>query len=190
MSQFIVTGPCYVQVGMGADNQTLVHLGWSESGFEIEINGYMDDVMCDVGGSKVGTDVIFQGEDAIISGDLNFYNEDTLTALESRLYTNKTNGAGAIGTGMIGGLMIGQGNAYRLLVYCPYNSLAGMTDQVACWNFPTAWLTDTHRISTGTKVKKHRINFRAIPSWTISSGGGLVSSVLYNSTSAGMAPAV
>jgi hypothetical protein len=180
-AQFWVPGPSYVQVGTGASG-ALAHLGWSESGISVEFNSEFEDVMCDLGGQKIGTDQIYHGQDATITADIVRYDEAVMNALLARIQGGTT---GAVGAGQIGSLMIGQALTQRLLIVCPYSTQTSYTGMTAAYNFLNTYLVGVSKVELGSKVKKYRAVWRAVPSWTVS--GGLGSTVLFNNLTTGQA---
>lgn len=176
---FRVTGPTQIFVATGASN-ALQFLGWSESGVEIELNGEFEDVICDIGGPRLPTDVQWMGIDAHITADIVKYDEAVLTALLARSYLNTS--TGSLGQYDMGTLMVSQAATQRLLLNCPYSTK--FSDMVAAYNFVATYLEGATRISTGTKVKKARCVWRAIPSFAQTGG----TATLWNASTTGLVP--
>lgn len=179
----MVAGPTSISVGTGAAG-ALAFLGFSEGGVTIEFNAEFEDVLCDIGGSKLPTDVQYQGMDAVIRAEVSNYDETVMTSLLARVFDGSS---GGVPSGMIGALMNTQNEAQRLLLQCPYSSLTAYSSMVAAYNFPSTYLLGSASVELGTKVKKWRLIWRAIPVWTVS--GGLSSATLWNESVTG-APSI
>jgi hypothetical protein len=173
---FRVTGPVQIFVGTGADG-ALQFLGWSETGVRVTLNGEFEDVLCDIGGPKIGTDVIYQGIDAHITCDVIKYDEAVLTALQARVFSGTS---GGIAANTIGALMVSQSQGQRLLLNCPYSTI--YNDMIAAYNFLATYLEGPVDVETGTKVKKARCVWRAIPVWAATGG----TATLWNTSTTGM----
>jgi hypothetical protein len=86
---------------------------------------------------------------------------------------------GSTETNGMGSLMIAQGYAFPLLLYCPYSTQTFQSATITPgYLFGASWLHDDFEVELGVRVKRPRLIFRAIPLWTPTS----LSSVLYTTT--------
>lgn len=177
--QFFVSGPTSISVGTGVAG-ALEFLGFSEGGISVEFNAEFDDVLCDIGGGKLPTDVIFQGMDAFIRAEVSNYDETVMTSLLARVFSG---GSGSIPAGTMGSLMNAQSQSQRLLLMSPYSSLTAFSTMIPAYNFLSTYLVGSASVELGTKVKKWRLVWRAIPIWTVSAG--LSSGTLWNESVTG-----
>lgn len=180
MSQIFVAGPAEIHCGVGS-NGSLAFLGWSETGVRISDSPEWDDVPADISGSRVPADVQYMSSQAFVSLDLKVWNMNVYNAIAARYLPQSGLTRGLMPFGSIGALMLGQGSAYRLLVYPPYSQEAAMAP-IRPYNFFSAWLAgpdDVHPF--GTKAMKIRCIFRSIPRYDVVTG----SFSLYNDNSAG-----
>jgi len=184
VAQIYVAGPCEIHCGVGA-NGALAFLGWSESGVRISLNPEWDDVPADLAGSRMPADVQFMGETAMISADLKIWNNVVYASCASR--GNPFSGTrGQIPFGQIGGLMITEKAAYRILVYNSYTTKTSQ-NSFNSWNFFAGWLAGPDVIDPlGTKAAKIRVVFRAIPIYDSLTGNW----ALYDGSSAGKPAAI
>lgn len=179
-TQLYTPGPTYLQLGTGAAG-ALEHLGWSERGVRITLDGAFEDVMTDVSGTRIPFDVLAMAEQAFITVDLNLYDEAILNkALGAR--TGNAALPGTMGPTTVGSLIRLEAFMYRILVYNPYETKAAMAAMNDAYNFPTGYLDAAVEIELSSRVKVQRCIFRAIPGWNQVSGGG----VLYNFSKIGL----
>jgi hypothetical protein len=184
VAQIYVAGPCEIHVGVGTAG-SLVFLGWSEAGVRISIQPGWDDVPSDLAGSRVPHDVQAMGEQAFISYDLKVWNESVYAQCAAR-WNPFTGPRGVQPVGAVGGLMVTEGAAYRLLVYSPYAALKPSQAAQSHYNFFRSWVAGPDDIApVGTRAKKIRIVHRAIGSYDPLTGGW----PLYDGSAAGK-PAV
>ena len=159
MSNIFVPGAAEIHVGTLA-NGALQFLGWSEAGVKISIQPFWEDVKTDLGGPMRATDVQRMGEQAIISLDLKIINFAAwLSIADGGL-------GGQTAAGDTGALMLGEGNAYRLLVFRPKSQTARnkRLGMIPCYNFFTAWMVGPDDIDNSMRAMKQRCVFRAIDS--------------------------
>lgn len=169
-TQLFTPGPTFIQIGTGAVG-ALEHLGWSERGIRVTLDGAFEDVITDVSGTRIPFDVQAMGEQGFITADLNLYDEAILTkALNLRTGTV----AGTMGPTTVGSLLRLEGGMFRLLCYCPYEVKAAMANMRPAFNFIKAYLDAAVEIELSSRVKVNRCIFRAIPDWSQVLGGGIL----------------
>lgn len=157
-----MNGPAELYVGTGSGG-ALEFLGWSEAGMRFNFDAEFEDVMSDISGTRIPFDVQFMGIQAFMSGDLTVYNEPIFNKLLVRVPGGSV---GTIGAGHIGHLLNLEGGGVRTLINAPYAAKAAFTATMQkAWNFPRAHLISPTEIDVGTRVKKIRFIFRAIPTW-------------------------
>lgn len=161
MSQLYVPGPVQIFVGTGAGG-AYQFLGYSEQETGTRFDSAWEDVYSDATGPMIPLDTQYFGEQAYISSTLTKYNEAILQQLTPRV-PGLT--AGAMANGEVGTLMLTEGYAVKLFLYCPYSqksvfSLGGM---VAGYVFAASWLADSFEVPLSVRVKKPRIVMRCIP---------------------------
>lgn len=168
-TSLVVGGPSQWYVGIQGTlaSPTYVFLGWCESDSRVSPSGEFETVLGDYGGTRVGVDWQFMGEEAFISGDLVRTNEEVLAACTARV-RGGTSGQGGVVAGSnysLGGLMITQGLALSLCIVCPYASLGAFAavSAPACYTFPAAWLEGSYDASLSTRRKIWRMNWHAVP---------------------------
>lgn len=177
-TQLLTPGPTYLQVGTGAAG-VLEHLGWTERGIRGTFDGGFEDVMTDVSGTRVPFDILYQGEQAFITADLNLYDELILNKVNPRRLGDTE---GVVATTAVGSLLRLEGFMFRLLIFCPYSAKAAFANMRPAYNFLKAHLDAAREIELSSRVKIVRCIFRAIPDWSQTSGGG----ILYNFSTTGI----
>lgn len=172
-----VSGPTELHAGVGSGGG-LRFLGWALGGVRVSFRPHWADVHLDLAG-QMPFDCQFMGEEAFVSAELTAWDEAVLAACQTR--ANPVAGTpGVMPAGSMGGLMVTEGAAYRLLAYAPYaagNALGKLTQagQVPGYNFLRSWLAGPDEIAPlGIRPKQVRIFFRALPvyspldgSWTL-----------------------
>ena len=172
MSQLYVPGPIQIFVGTGASG-AYQFLGWSEQETGTRFDSAWEDVFADVSGPMVPLDVQYFGEQGYVSSTLTRYNEAVLQLLTPRV-PGLT--AGQMQNGQVGTLMITEGYAIKLFLYCPYISktVFAAGSMVGGYVFGAAWLADTFEVPLSVRVKKPRIVMRAVPVWNAPAGTALL----------------
>lgn len=174
-----VAGPTEIHVGVGSSG-ALRFLGWALGGVRVSLRPHFADVHLDLSG-QMPFDAQFMGEEAFVSAELTAWDEAVLTACQTRTGPS-TGTAGVMPAGSMGGLMVAEGAAYRLLAYPPYaggNSVGKVTQtgQVPAYNFLRAWLAGPDDIAPlGIRPKQVRVFFRALSQYQPQDGSFL----LYN----------
>lgn len=173
MSQVYVPGPVQIYTGTGTA-AAWEFLGWSEQGVNFREMASFRDVRSDVSGPEMPLDVQYFGGQAYVSGSFSRYNESTMQkVLKRRVGSGVT--AGAIESNGLGAMMVAQGYAFPLCIYCPYSTLAFQSGSiVAGWNFPSAWLSDEFNVDLSVLYKSPRLIFRAIYTWNAVAGSALL----------------
>lgn len=128
--------------------------------------------------------------DAYISLDLKVFNNDVWEIIANR--AGPSLGAifaeGTYPYGATGALMVGEGLAYRLLVWRPYSAkatnLARRDPMRPGYNFPLAYLAGPDDIENSVRAQKIRTIFRAIPYRV----PGSFNRVIYNYDTTGLVP--
>lgn len=171
MSQLYNTGPVELYVGTGVDD-ALEFLGYSETGMDIEERETFEDVMSDLLGPKIPTDVQHFQADCLVTGDLIRWNEYVLQKIEDR----SKSGAGGTGASLgtisrkeVGALMLAYGKCFRLLCDAPnidLSSVGSIMPNLQPRNFPAGYIHDTLKRKRGARVERVHIIFRALADTT------------------------
>ncbi len=147
------TGPAYLYAGVGAAYAP-VFVGTSDTppGFDL-VRGF-EPVFTDVGGTRLPTDYLYQGQEAYIDLVLTKYVESAYQAMAS--VPQKVAGAGGINVdGDIGTLMVTEGGAFPVWVVFPYanKQVFSALGMPAGYRFFACLMEgpDRHRIGTGAK---------------------------------------
>lgn len=136
MSTAQVSGPCYMYIARPTTTylktSELYFLGTCEQPPTIQLNPQWEPVMNDIGGSLLPIDYSYQGEDGLISGTLNKWNELVYRRLASHAlyqgissrgveYLGVPTSGGQLGLGGdIGKLSQTEDIAFRLIMHFPY----------------------------------------------------------------------
>ena len=122
MATTMATGPAHVFLGIGANGAPL-YLGTTEHTPRIRVRPGWSPVFNDIAGGVIPYDMVYEGEEAFISGDWNRYNEQTLSIMQARPRHNATGSVRGVNiAGDIGTLMLTEGQAYAMYLYFPYSS--------------------------------------------------------------------
>src|ERR1700677_759250 len=113
MSQLYCTGPVNVFVG-GGPLGNITFLGWCEHAPNVQVRPSYDAVYVDLGGQKIPFDMVYNGSDGLVTGDMTKINWPVLDAI--RAFPNPAPAAtpGVDMSGAIGTLMITEGATYSL----------------------------------------------------------------------------
>ncbi len=181
MGQPYVTGAVSVWIGSAAGP---LFLGYSERGPNISIRPHYSNVFVDLSGMSVPFDKIYDGEEAIVSCDLTYFNQNVLLAIED--YAGTTS-PGFNEPGEIGTLMLTEGIAYPLYLRFPYaakpafqNGLNGAMP--AGYRFYRAMLETDDFPDLGTKARKIHLSWHCLPQLdaTVSNDFGTGTFTLYD----------
>lgn len=161
-----VNGRADVYIG----NQNVIPgylLGWSVDGVELAFNSYTEQVFTDNKGPNIPEDIQNFGEDARITIDLVKYDLSVLNTIIPRLH------GGTVGVQPNYNLTAATTDYGTLMVQCQHFFSLGVArttgktcqnDGEGGWMFPYCYLMDEHSFKVGTKVTRHRLVVRAIPS--------------------------
>lgn len=138
-------------------------------------------------------DMLFSGEEAIVSVTLTRWNEPVYAAI-----ANKANLGGVRGTesGVSRGtLMLTQGIAAPLWISYPFNTLAPFTTLPAGYHFYAAFLESPDRLNPGVRAYKIHLQWHCLAVYfagqvlSTGLGGGIVGNgfLLYDGVMAGQA---
>lgn len=180
MAMPYVTGPVHVWVGVSGatpiDPQTATsslraYLGTCESAPQIVWNSQFEPVMNDRGGSRLPYDMLYQGKDALIIGDLTVWNWVIWERIRSRPDFNEVpdiNDAFDLGS-----LMLTEGKCYPVWLQYPYAAKAAMAGGLMPpgRHFFACFLLGPDQENPGTKVNKVHFQFQAMRAWNPSTGG-------------------
>lgn len=155
VQQLWCTGPAlfYAGVGGALGAQIPVEVGTAEAKPTIFLYDEWDSVFNDLGGSKIPFDDSYQGEYAIIRGDLTRWNEpDAMAKIQAR--PDFTGTRGFYPFGAIGALMKTEGLAYNLWVKFPYQSKAAYSNMLPGYRFVSAFLYSPDEMPVGVTPRK------------------------------------
>jgi len=166
--QYHVNGAAEVYVrensGSGADGWQ--YLGLSTEGVNLEFIVHTEDVIVDSRGPTLPGDVQFFGEEARITLDLIYYDEEVLENVATRFF-NGTFGTTPSEPTNIGCLLIQGDKFFHLKIV--KQTPCSMTDDEGSpdgWVFNTVYLADSNSFRLGTRRTVHSLTFRAIPDTT------------------------
>lgn len=163
MAQVYCTGPALFYVQFPGES-TPKFLGTAEREPSIDIRPAFSPVLNDLGGQRVPFDMIYDGEEAFVSGLINRFNESVYAQLAAR----PAHLAGRRGnniSGEIGTLMVQEGKAVTLWVQFPYVAKAAMLGGLmpAGYRFRAAYLEGPDALRPlGTTARKIGMMFHAI----------------------------
>lgn len=183
VAQTYVHGPAEIHLGDQGASGSLTFVGWSEAGVRITFDGAFEDVPSDISGTRIPFDVQAMAQQAFISADINIYKETVLNEAINRLNDNAA--AGFLASGSVGTMLRLEDMAFRLLIYSPYRvSKSTVYSDMNHYNFWTAYLMDAVDVEVGTRYKRVRCIFRAIPWWN-DNGADPYRAVLWDETITG-----
>lgn len=173
MAQLWCTGPAHAFVNMAAYSQGgpyplgTFYLGTCENAPEIQLGPEYEPVRNDLSGKKKPFDMQYQGEDALISLDLNRYNENVYQLIANRPFRGVP---GADGPFDIGTLIGTEGAAIALWLTFPYALKPAMANSangplVPGYRFPYTAPISPERLTVGTQAKKVHLLMYAWQAW-------------------------
>lgn len=153
-------------------NDNPVYLGTTEQGLKIEERFTFDEAYTDVRGSKLPSDLIYEGKVYVIDGIFNFYNEDVWRRLVRMPIPQA---AGAVNNQgkreqahLTGTMMVLEKAAYPLIIWTPYGggnvTHPGMSQITPARKYRRAILHPVSWIAS-TKSQKKFINWVVIPEY-------------------------
>lgn len=173
MATLYVNGPANIWAGVGANGAPLF-VGNVERTVAIEFRPTYTPVMCDLGGQRVPVDQIYDGEDAVISGDLTRFNE-SVYQLMTTYPGSKQGGAATRGInvpGDIGSLMLTEGLTFQLWIDCTYKNKAFQAGAAGtgiprCYHFLNTYCANDSLPTLGTTAKKVNLRWHCLRSFTL-----------------------
>lgn len=131
-------------------------LGSSVDGVDMEFETQYEDVIADILGSKIPSDIQYMGEIITVTAELIYYD---LAVLKSALggFNGLTGGT----TGTIGKLFYQQSGGNTLLITVNPSG-AGVTGSEPNWTFPHAYLTKASGFKVGTTRSVCAVSFRCL----------------------------
>ena len=182
--QFWVNGPVTICVGTASGN-VLEALGISEAGVRVDINGSFEPVHSDDLGPGTPRDMQYFAEHAIITFDLNQWDQDVWSRLSKRINLNSANPAGYYLSSDPGSLMLTEGHARRILIPAPYGSSHAAFAGMPAYNFLQGWLQGPYNLDPlGTRYKRKRVVIQCLPQKRTDVAP--YNFVLFNSTTTGV----
>ena len=147
-----VTGPVDIWVAPG--NEGAIFLGHAEHGPTISVRPRYSPVYVDLAGQTIPYDMVYDGEDAIVTATLTRWNQNVLDLIEA--IANDT-ASGIDDPGDIGSLMLTEGKAYELWLHFPYAAKPAFADMLPGQRFPCAFLETDDSPALGTQAKKAHV---------------------------------
>lgn len=175
MAQLYCTGPAHVFIATsiysqgGPQSTGILYLGTCEDAPDIQLGPEYEPVRNDISGKKKPFDMQYQGEDALISLDLNRYNEAVYAIIANRPL--RAGGRG-VDTGIdIGALIATEGGQINVYVQFPFNPAKAAMMNAANgpmppgYRFPFCVPIGPEKLSMGTKPKKVHLLMYAWQAW-------------------------
>lgn len=173
MAQPYSTGPVYVWCAGPALGGTPTFLGTAESFPRQEHHPHFGEVKNDLSGTDQGMDVHFQGQEAMVSLTLTYWNDPVLRALENLLPGRSPTGgyfANDLGT-----MMQTEGFAIPLWLVYPAAVLhAAMGTLPAGYRYPNTIFRGPWSNEGGAKEMKRQAIFHARPFRSIDNNGNML----------------
>lgn len=179
MAQLYCTGPAHIYAAPPGALGALSYLGTCEDAPVIRINAEFEPVRNDIGGKRKPFDMQYQGEDALISIDLNRYNESVYSLLAARPAGASPRGSDVLTD--IGTLVMTEGAQSAIVVQFPFVAKASMVagGMPPGYYFPTCVTIAPEELRQGTRPKKVNMVFYAWSQWSpVTQGFLLYSNVL------------
>jgi len=163
--QHYSTGPVmlFVQFRQGQLNGQPAFLGWGETAPDIEERPEWEPVMSDDVGSKIPSDIIWQGSHAYVSVDMTKRDEEIILNLKARPYfLNSVPGLDVFGER--GSLLITENLSFIFYCLFTYNGkpVYGQNGQPDGYRFPYTWVEGPDVHGVGMKVNKRHLVFHSI----------------------------
>lgn len=163
MAKQFVTGPCDIFVNFGIIDGVLTEpkfLGHSERGPRIQIRPQYTMTYVDITGLRTGFDAIYDGEDALVSFQLNRWNPSIYHETSHPFSRNSARGESR--SGDVGTLMVYEGAARYLWIRFPHQAKSSYTEQVAGYRFHAAFLQTDDLTDLGSKPRKIQLVFHCL----------------------------
>jgi hypothetical protein len=176
MAQAWVTGPAHIflsfyssiavsgPAGVVTTLTTPIYLGTTERVPRLRIRAGWTPVFNDLTGGVIPYDMLYEGEEAFITGDFTRFNETTIRLLQARPrhFLQPTN-RGTIQLLDQGTLMLTEGYAFQLSMFFPYSSKLAFAGMPLGYRFPAAWLEGPDDLDNlGTVARVDRLVFHAL----------------------------
>jgi hypothetical protein len=174
MAQLYTTGP--VDLWVAPQGQGPFFLGHSEKGPSFQVRPQFSDVFVDLGGQNVPFDVVYQGEDALVTVDLARWNQNVLALIQDIATLGAGgNAPGNDPSGAIGTLMLTEQKAYPLYLRFPYASKAAFSTgpsgaEPPGYRFLFAMLQEDGFPDLGTKARKQHLVWHCLRAFNPSQG--------------------
>lgn len=163
MSQFWCTGPVQIWAGVGFGSAPMF-VGYTERQPEILVRPYWTTVLCDFFGQNSPADLIYDGEDALLTAEVTKFNENVYSIMADRAVAR--NGVAARGhntPGEIGTLVVQEQVAFTLWFRFPYSAKAAMAGMPAGYRWPWVTLEGPDRLTgLGTVNRKILLSWHAL----------------------------
>jgi hypothetical protein len=168
MSIAQVSGPAYLYIsrlalsaiGTPATTAQLYFLGTCETPPTLQLNPQWEPVMNDIGGSMLPIDYSYQGEDAVLSGTLNKWNETVYLNLASHALAQTVAARGSEKWSDIGSLAQVESLIFQLYVHFPYSAaktVYGTTNNMPAGYRCVACRLAGHSIGPGTRAGRRQL---------------------------------
>jgi hypothetical protein len=175
MSIAQVSGPCYLYISRltiatntsgvtalstPAAAAQLYFLGTCETPPTLQLNPQWEPIMNDIGGSMLPIDYSYQGEDAVLSGTLNKWNELVYKNLASHSLAQGVSGRGSELWKDVGTLAQLEAIAFQLYVHFPYSAaktIYGTTNSMPVGYRCVACRLAGHSIGPGTRANRRQL---------------------------------
>lgn len=187
MANAYVTGPCHLYVAPGilqasssgtlapallnyCSAASIFYLGTCETVPKIIIDPKWKPLFADIGGDQTPFEFAWMGEDGLVTGVLNRWNESVYKKCATR--PRPTGTRGTYTASDIGTLMFAEAVAYPLWCHFPYYSKVYGTlyNMPAGYRFLASFLRGPDEIEPGTKASRRAIVFAAAPIYKPSDG--------------------
>lgn len=180
MAQPYVTGPVAVYVGIGSLGNPLatyapVFFGHGERAPKPSLNRGYEPVMCDLSGTQLPFDVLYEGQDALIRVDFTRWNEPVYQAISNITSTAvPTNlSPGVDPSSAVGTLMVTEGKTYPVWLRFPYGGAGGKASMATLprgYRYLSCVLESPDDREPGTGVNRLSLIFHAYRAFSPSLG--------------------
>lgn len=194
MGQQFATGAVPVFVGTGS-SLTPVFLGYSERGPQMSVRPSYSNLFVDVGGPDVPFDVMYTGEEGLVTVDLTYWTEAVYAAIAAKAVVRGAGAAALRGVdvpGQVGTFMVGEGCAYQLWLNFPYSTKAAMATMPAGYRWAAAMLVNDDLPDLGNKPRKLHLIWRClrVPNFAVTNAFGTGSLTLFDHNMSALAGVV
>lgn len=162
MSQCYSTGTAFCSVKLDGISY---FLGTPERPADIDIRPYYEDVINDLAGGLCPFDMMFVGQDALITFDLTAWNAPVLEMLKNFGSPGLAGAAGTDAQYDRGSLMLTENKAWQLFIGYPRSALPSMSTLPSGYRFVACFLQGPHKMTPGLKPYKERCVIRALSAY-------------------------